>query len=113
MAEQNKKLLSRLTYKRIKSMDRTELSDYVTKVYLNGYEAGRKASTPDVLFRTFREVLLSIDSIGPTRADAIMKKLGDTFALKENTDDPTEADGTPTEPEGTTEEVQENGNETE
>ena len=102
----DKKLLSRLTYRRIKNMDRAELSDYVTKVYLNGYEAGRKAGTPDVLLRTFREVLMSIDSIGPTRADAIMKKLGDTFALKEKVDEPTEGDGTPTETEGTEEEVQ-------
>ena len=106
MAEQNKKLLSRLTYRRIKGMDRTELSDYVTKVYLNGYEAGRKAATPDVLFRTFREVLLNIDSIGPARADAIMKKLGDTFALKEKDDAPTEGAGTPAEVEENTKEVQ-------
>ena len=87
MAGQNKQLLSRPTYKRIKGMDRAELSDYVTKVYMSGYEAGRKAATPDVLMRTFREVLLSIDGIGPTRADAIMKKLGDTFALKEKETD--------------------------
>lgn len=113
MAEQNKKLLSRLTYRRIKGMDRTELSDYVTKVYLNGYEAGRKAATPDLLLRTFREVLLSIDSIGPTRADAIMKKLSDTFALKEKADEPAEGDGTPEETEGTAEEVQQNGEESE
>lgn len=83
MAEQNKQLLGRQTYKRVKNMDRAELSGYVAKVYMSGYEAGRKAATPDVLMRTFREVLLSIDGIGPTRADAIMKKLGDTFALKE------------------------------
>ena len=113
MAEQNKKLLSRLTYRRIKGMDRTELSDYVTKVYLNGYEAGRKAATPDLLLRTFREVLLSIDSIGPTRADAIMKKLSDTFAMKEKADKHAEGDGTPTETEGTAEEVQQNGEEPE
>ena len=110
MAGQKKQSLSRFTYKRIKSMDRNELSEYVTNIYLNGYEAGRKAATPDVLFRTFREVLLSIDSIGPARADAIMKKLGDTFALKEKDDDPTEGDGTPSETEENTEEVQENGN---
>lgn len=94
---ETKNILSRATYRRVKQMDRTDLSEYVTKVYVSGYEAGRKAATPDVLFRTFREVLLSIDSIGPTRADAIMKKLGDTFALKETETDPTEVDGTPSE----------------
>lgn len=105
MSEQSKKLLARASYRRIKQMDRTELSDYVTKVYLSGYEAGRKAATPDLLLRTFREVLLSIDSIGPTRADAIMKKLGDTFALKENNDEPTEAAGNPAEADGNAEET--------
>lgn len=98
--ENNKRLLSRATYKRIKSMDRNQISDYVTKVYINGFEEGRKAGTPDVLMRTFREVLMSIDSIGPTRADAIMKKLADTFALKEKKDEPMEGDGTPAESNG-------------
>lgn len=98
MENNSKRLLSRTTYKRIKALDREGLSKYVTNVYLNGYEAGRKAGTPDVLMRTFREVLLSIDGIGPTRADAIMKKLGDTFALKE------------TETEGSAEEVHQDGN---
>ena len=102
MDKQNKQLLSRLTYKRVKNMDRAELSTYVTQVYLKGYEAGCKASTPDLLIRTFRDVLLSIDSIGPTRADAIMKKLGDTFAMKKTV-------GELAEDEGTTEEVQSDG----
>lgn len=101
-------IISRDTSRRIKSMNREQLSEYITAVYTKGFEAGRKAATPDVLFRTFREVLLSIDSIGPTRADAIMKKLGDTFALKEKKDKPTEGDGNPEETEGNTEEVQPN-----
>ena len=83
MTEHKNNALSRTTYRRVKGMDREQLSKYVTRVYLSGYEAGRKAATPELLFRTFREVLLSIDSIGPTRADAIMKKLSDTFGLRE------------------------------
>lgn len=110
MENNSKRILSRATYKKIKALDRDGLSKYVTNVYLNGYEAGRKAGTPDVLMRTFREVLLSIDSIGPARADAIMKKLGDTFALKEKETETTESDGTPTETEGSAEEVHQDGN---
>ena len=98
------RLLSRATYKSIKGMDREQLSDYITKIYIRGFEEGRKSGTPDVLMRTFREVLMSIDSIGPTRADAIMKKLGDTFAMKETDDEPTEGVGNPAESEGNTEE---------
>jgi len=101
-------LLSRTTYRRIKNMDREQLSGYVTNVYIKGYEAGRKAATPDLLLRTVRETLLSIDGIGPTRADAIMKKMSDTFALKEKEAEPTEGDGTPAEISGNTEEVGKN-----
>ena len=102
-----KRLLSRAVYKRIKAMDREQLSDYVTNVYVKGFEAGRKAGTPDVMMRTFREVLMSINSIGPARADAIMKKLGDTFTLRESEPAPQEGDGTPAETVGTDEEVAE------
>ena len=93
MDNTSKRLLSRAVYKRIKSMDREQLSNYVTNVYIKGFEEGRKAATPDLLLRTIRDTLLSIDSIGPTRADAIMKKLGDTFALKQSENPPQEGDG--------------------
>ena len=83
MDNNSKRLLSRAVYKRIKAMDREQLSNYVTNVYIQGFEKGRKAATPDHLLRTIREELLSIPDIGPTRADAILKKLGDTFALKQ------------------------------
>ena len=107
MSEQKNQLLSRVTYKRVKNMDRAELSNYITQVYIKGYEAGCKSSTPDLLIRTFREVLLSIDSIGPTRADAIMKKLSDTFAIKEKGATTEESSEAPAEPEESTE-VQKN-----
>lgn len=92
MESNSKRLLSRATYKKIKAMDREQLSAYVANVYIKGFEAGRKAATPDVLMRTFREVLMDIDGIGPTRADAIMKKLGDTFIVKEAEPAPAEGD---------------------
>ena len=99
--EKKNQQISRATYKRIKGMDRIELSNYITRIYLTGFEAGRKAGTPDVLLRTIREQLLDTEGIGEIRADAIMKKLGDTFALREN-------EGEPEETEGTDKEVQKN-----
>ena len=98
--EKKNQQISRATYKRIKGMDRIELSNYITRIYLTGFEAGRKAGTPDVLLRTIREQLLDTEGIGEIRADAIMKKLCDTFALKEKEDAPTEGAGTPTESDG-------------
>lgn len=81
MGNTQKQLISRDTYKRIKNMNREQLSEYVTAVYVKAFESGRKASTPDMLLRTFREVLISVDGIGPTRAESIMKKLSDVFGV--------------------------------
>lgn len=78
----NKKGLNLRTYKRIKAMNFVELSEYMEGLYREGFEAGRKAGTPDVLFRALREALLSTEDIGPTRADAILKKFGEIFTRK-------------------------------
>lgn len=95
--EKKNQQISRATYKRIKSMDRVQLSNYIARIYLTGFEAGRKAGTPDVLLRTIREQLLDTEGIGPTRADAIMKKLGAMFAPQPSEDVPEETAGTPAE----------------
>ena len=108
----NNKQISRATYKTIKGMDRAGLSAYLTKIYLTGFEAGRKAGTPDVLFRTIREQLLDIEGIGPVRADAIMEKLTGSLAPKKSEEEPREAAGVPAENKGNSEEVSGNDKET-
>lgn len=110
--EKKNSQISRATYKRIKHMDRTQLSQYTTQLYLAGFEAGRKAGTPDVLLRTIRELLLDTEGIGEIRADAIMKKLGALFVPQAPDAENTEADGTPEEENENAEEVGENGEET-
>jgi len=89
--------ISRSTYKRIKSMDRAELSAYITRIYITGFEAGRKAGTPDVLLRTIKEALLSTEGIGEIRAEAIMQKLGSIFAPQTSAQAEKETEGTPEE----------------
>lgn len=100
--EKKNQQISRATYKRIKSMDRIQLSNYITRIYLTGFEAGRKAGTPDVLLRTIREQLLDTEGIGEIRADAIMKKLGAIFSPQTSEAVPEETAGTPTEEAGNT-----------
>ena len=109
MGNTNKRLLSRAVYKRIKGMDREQISDYVTRVYVQGFDDGRKAGTPDMLMRTIREELLNIPGIGPTRADAILKKLGDTFSMRQSDPALKEGDGAPEEATGNDVEVQMDG----
>lgn len=88
--EQNKApVVSRETYRRIKGMDRAEISAYIANVYVKGFEAGQKANAPDILIKAFRELLISVDSIGPARAEAIMRKFAEQFKTK--------SDGTPQE----------------
>ncbi len=83
MAQENGKrfVISRATMKSIKAMDREKLSEYITGIYIEGFKNGRKKSTPDDILKAFREVLISVDSIGPTRADAIMKKFSQFFGV--------------------------------
>jgi len=102
MAEMKKPAVSRDTYKRIKHMDRAEVSAFITNIYIKGYEAGKKAVAPDALINAFRELLISVDSIGSARADAIMRKFADKFG---------EAVGTPQESEQKPEESSEEASE--
>lgn len=71
--------LKRDTYKALKRMDREQLSEYITNIYVKGYEAGKKAATPTGLMDAIRSTLLNVADIGPTRADAIMKHLADVL----------------------------------
>ena len=74
-------LLKRETYKAIKRMEREQLSAYVSNIYIKGFQAGQKAAAPNALLNAFRDTLLSVADIGPTRADAIIKRLSDTLKL--------------------------------
>jgi len=80
--------LKRETYKALKRMDREQLSEYITNLYIKGYEAGKKAATPNNLMSAIRNTLLGVADIGPTRADAIMKHLADVMGGGEQSETP-------------------------
>lgn len=83
--------LKRDTYKTLKRMDREQLSEYITNIYIKGYEAGKKANTPNNLMNAIRSTLLNVADIGPTRADAIMKHLADVLGGGEQKEAPAAA----------------------
>lgn len=90
--QNNQKLaLKRETYKALKRMDREQLSEYITNIYVKGYEAGKKAATPNNLMSAIRSTLLGVADIGPTRADAIMKHLADVLGGGEQKEAPVAA----------------------
>lgn len=80
MSEMKLPEISRDTYRKLKRMDRDEITAALIRMYIKGYEEGRKAAAPDALINAFRDLLISVDSIGPARADAIMRKFAEKFA---------------------------------
>lgn len=89
-------LLKRDTYKSIKRMEREQLSVYISNIYIKGFEAGRNAATPTTLMSALRDTLISVADIGPTRADAIIKRLSETMKLGGAADQPKTQDPTTT-----------------
>lgn len=70
MAEKN--MLDRAIYKRVKSMNREEMSEFVNNVYMQGVED----SVIDL--ELLRERIGQIKGVGEARLDEIMKVIEDT-----------------------------------
>ena len=56
----NKKLIPKEKYKLIKSMNRKDLTDFLTRLYLNAYKDGQQSTAIDL------DKLLDVKGIGPT-----------------------------------------------
>lgn len=70
---QEKYLVTRDVYKTIKKYDHSQMEDFLTKVYKNGYEDGRE-SVQGLDVKDVLEVLSSVKGIGP----ATMKRITDS-----------------------------------
>lgn len=64
--------INRKMYKKIKSMDRREMSDYVCNVYKEGVTAGiKRMVTPEQI----NEEIKKVKGIGEVKRQAIMEKI--------------------------------------
>lgn len=54
------KLIAKDKYKKIKSMNRKDLADFLTRLYLNAYKDGQQSTAIDL------DKLLDVKGIGPT-----------------------------------------------
>ena len=64
--------INRKMYKKIKSMDRREMSDYVCNVYKEGITAGiKRIVTPEQI----NEEIKQVKGVGDTKRQAIMERI--------------------------------------
>lgn len=71
-SERMKEIINRKMYKKIKTMDRTEMAEYLTNLYQEGINAGRKRMvTPEQI----NEEIKKVKGIGEVKRQAIMEKI--------------------------------------
>ena len=67
-----KEIINRKMYKKIKTMDRTEMAEYLTNLYQEGINAGRnRMVTPEQI----NEEIKKVKGIGELKRQAIMEKI--------------------------------------
>lgn len=66
--------LNRKTYKDVKKMDNGQMSDFCSRIYQRGYEAGKKESA-GLSEAELREVVLGVKGIGEKKAEDIVQTL--------------------------------------
>lgn len=64
-------VLNRKMYKDIKRMDHQEMSNYLSRYYMNAYDQG-KEDAEGLKADELREVLLTVKGIGPAKTENIM-----------------------------------------
>lgn len=71
MENENEELVNRALYKRIKSMNRSEMESFVRNVYQQGYEKAEEETHP-IDYDSLRADLSKIKGIGESRLNEIM-----------------------------------------
>ena len=64
-------VLNRKMYNDIKRMDHQEMSNYLSRYYMNAYDQG-KEDAEGLKADELREVLLTVKGIGPAKTENIM-----------------------------------------
>ncbi len=79
--EENDNLISRATYKHIKSLNRTDMSAYLTSLC---EEATKEYGGVDL--DELRQIIGSVNGIGEKRLNEIMNAIAEYYNLDESTD---------------------------
>lgn len=72
-------VLNRKMYKEIKKMDHQDMSNYLSRYYMNAYNQS-KEDAEGLKADELREILLTVKGIGPAKAESIMEAVGKALA---------------------------------
>lgn len=72
-----KMLISRDTYRKMKSYDHKQMCDFLESFYRNGFEDGKKVAEESAVMNLdkIKEVIQRVKGIGPARAQEIVEAL--------------------------------------
>lgn len=74
-------VLNRKMYKDIKRMDHQEMSNYLSRFYMNAYDQG-KEDAEGLKADEMKEVLLTVKGIGPAKTENIMEAVEKALSEK-------------------------------
>jgi len=77
-----KQVLNRKEYKDIKKMDHNQMSDFMERIYMRGFEAGKKSAS-GLSEEETKEAILQIKGIGEKKATDIVEALRAAHEAKE------------------------------
>lgn len=76
-----KYVTTRKVYKAVKKYDHQQFDDFCTRVYMNGYEDGKKA-VPGVDVEEILKAVSDVKGVGPALAGKIKAAVNDLFQKK-------------------------------
>ena len=77
-----KYVTTRKVYKAVKKYDHQQFDDFCTRVYMNGYEDGKKA-VPGVDVEEILKAVSDVKGVGPVLAGKIKAAVNDLFQKSE------------------------------
>ncbi len=77
-----KYVTTRKVYKAVKKYDHQQFDDFCTRVYMNGYEDGKKA-VPGVDVEEILKAVSDVKGVGPALAGKIKAAVNDLFQKSE------------------------------
>lgn len=82
-AQNQKNILRREQYLRVKKMDRQQMEEFCQNLYMSGYEDGRE-SVPGIDIKQIEEAVAGTKGIGESRLRSIMRSIEEKFGNVED-----------------------------
>lgn len=79
-AQNQKNVLRREQYLRVKKMDHRQMEEFCRNLYMNGYEDGRK-SVASIDIKQIEEAIAGTKGIGESRLRSIMNSIEEKFGV--------------------------------